>query len=464
MATAEKSGPLKYKNQSGDVTIFYPVTLKENVTGMEDIDAHLVDKNNPHQVTAEQVGADASGSAAAVQTKLDTHTANKNNPHQVTAEQIGADASGSAAAVQTKLDTHTANKNNPHQVTAEQVGADVSGSAAAVQTKLDAHAANKNNPHQVTAEQIGALSGIVPLTNGGTGATDGATGLKNLFAAGTTVLSSNQYGDTLPNASTVGQLFFKKGESVAKPVTMDSTDGRTYTCTIPGITELTAGVSFIGIPSIESTNKTVSVNVNGLGKKLIRRRVSNRSGLSTIGGSNNWLTSGSPLEFIYNGTCWLVADMTEPHAEDLMGSVPIANGGTGASDGATGLANLFAAGSTVLSSNQYGDTLPDAGTAGRLFFKKGNAAAAKSIKVSETISSTGWSNKTYTINNSNITATNVIELLPRENNGTTQAQMEVLSGAMIIGGTQAVGSIQLVALGDVPTIDIPVTLIIRSDL
>ena len=398
MATAEKSGPLKYKNQNGDVTIFYPVTLKENVTGMEGIDAHLVDKNNPHQVTAEQVGADASGSAAAVQTKLDTHTA------------------------------------------------------------------NRNNPHQVTAEQIGALSGIVSLTNGGTGATDGATGLKNLFAAGTTVLSSNQYGDTLPDASTVGQLFFKKGESVAKPVTMDSTDGRTYTCTISGITELTAGVSFIGIPSIESTNKTVSINVNGLGKKLIRRRVSNRSGLSAIGGSNNWLTAGSPLEFIYNGTCWLVADMTEPHAEDLMGSVPIANGGTGASDGATGLANLFAAGSTVLSSNQYGDTLPDAGTAGRLFFKKGNAAAAKSIKVSETISSTGWSNKIYTINNSNITATNVIELLPRENNGTTQAQMEVLSGAMIIGGTQAVGSIQLVALGDVPTIDIPVTLIIRSDL
>ena len=398
MATAEKSGPLKYKNQSGDVTIFYPVTLKENVTGMEGIDAHLVDRNNPHQVTAEQIGADASGSAAAVQTKLDAHTA------------------------------------------------------------------NKNNPHQVTAEQIGALSGIVPLTNGGTGATDGATGLKNLFAAGTTVLSSNQYGDTLPDTSTVGQLFFKKGESVAKPATMDSTDGRTYTCTVPGITELTAGVSFIGIPSIESTNKTVSINVNGLGKKLIRRRVSNRSGLSAIGGSNNWLTSGSPLEFIYNGTCWLVADMTEPHAEDLMGSVPIANGGTGASDGATGLANLFAAGSTVLSSNQYGDTLPDAGTAGRLFFKKGNAAAAKSIKVSETISSTGWSNKIYTINNSNITATNVIELLPRENNGTTQAQMEVLSGAMIIGGTQAVGSIQLVALGDVPTIDIPVTLIIRSDL
>ncbi len=50
--------------------------------------------------------------------------------------------------------------------------------------------------------------------------------------------------------------------------------------------------------------------------------------------------------------------------------VPIANGGTNASNGATGLANLFASGATVLSSHQYGDTLPEAGIVGRIFFKK----------------------------------------------------------------------------------------------
>lgn len=50
--------------------------------------------------------------------------------------------------------------------------------------------------------------------------------------------------------------------------------------------------------------------------------------------------------------------------------IPIANGGTNASDGATGLANLFASGATVLSSNQYGDELPAAGTVGRIFFKR----------------------------------------------------------------------------------------------
>ena len=53
-----------------------------------------------------------------------------------------------------------------------------------------------------------------------------------------------------------------------------------------------------------------------------------------------------------------------------MGSVPITKGGTGATDGSTGLANLLAAGNMVLSTHQYGDTLPAAGTPGRLFFKK----------------------------------------------------------------------------------------------
>ena len=92
-------------------------------------------------------------------------------------------------------------------------------------------------------------------------------------------------------------------------------------------------------------------------------------------------------------------------------------------------------------------------------------SAGLSTKVNTTLSASGWSTeKKYTVSNANIAATSAVELLPRENNGITQAQMEALSGAMIVGGTQAAGSIQLVALGDKPTTDIPVTLIIRRDL
>lgn len=92
-------------------------------------------------------------------------------------------------------------------------------------------------------------------------------------------------------------------------------------------------------------------------------------------------------------------------------------------------------------------------------------SAGLSTKVNTTLYASSWSTaKKYTVSNANITATSAVELLPRENNGITQAQLEALSGAMIVGGTQAAGSIQLVALGDKPTTDIPVTLIIRRDL
>lgn len=92
-------------------------------------------------------------------------------------------------------------------------------------------------------------------------------------------------------------------------------------------------------------------------------------------------------------------------------------------------------------------------------------SAGRSTKVNATLYASYWTTaKKYTISYADITATSAVELLPMENNGITQAQLEALSGAMIVGGTQAAGSIQLVALGDKPTTDIPVTLIIRRDL
>ena len=54
------------------------------------------------------------------------------------------------------------------------------------------------------------LYGAVPLESGGTNATNGADGLKNLFGAGATVLSPHQYGDELPEAGIPGRIFFLK--------------------------------------------------------------------------------------------------------------------------------------------------------------------------------------------------------------------------------------------------------------
>ncbi len=65
---------------------------------------------------------------------------------------------------------------------------------------------NQNN----SIKQINKSNIVFDIANGGTGATNGADGLANLFAEGDTILSSHQYGNELPVAGKVGRIYFKK--------------------------------------------------------------------------------------------------------------------------------------------------------------------------------------------------------------------------------------------------------------
>lgn len=101
-------------------------------TGIGDNDAnlasHLADKNNPHKVTAAQVGLDKVDNVKqASKVEFDSHAGDISNPHKVTATQVGAyskDESDQKLATQKQaIDSHINNKSNPHAVTASQVGA-----------------------------------------------------------------------------------------------------------------------------------------------------------------------------------------------------------------------------------------------------------------------------------------------------------------------------------------------------
>jgi hypothetical protein len=210
-------------------------------TGNSGLAAHLADFNNPHRVTATQVGlgnvqnygmaqnADAQTGSSSIlymspattlveiQTfalaPLNAHISNTNNPHNTTAAQVGlgsvnnfgwastSDAQGgtatngymnaalTAAAITTQaltpLNAHIANLNNPHDVTATQVGlgnvqnypmatlaqaqagtdnasymtpylvSQLLGGTSGIAGQLEAHIDNFNNPHQTTATQVG---------------------------------------------------------------------------------------------------------------------------------------------------------------------------------------------------------------------------------------------------------------------------------------------------------------------
>ena len=106
--------------------------------------------------------------------------------------------------------------------------------------------------------------------------------------------------------------------------------GSVYTATVEGIVSLSAGVSFVMIPHVESTTSSPKLNVNSLGEKLIRRRISNCTGaFYNASAPSDWLTAGKPITMTYDGEYW-IADLPAPNANDIVGTVSIESGGTGA--------------------------------------------------------------------------------------------------------------------------------------
>ena len=125
---------------------------------------------------------------------------------------------------------------------------------------------------------------------------------------------------------------------VSKAITTSGT-GEAYIATVPGITELASGISFTMIPHVVSASKIPTLNVNGLGAKAIRRRVSNSTMTTTFAPFANWLGANRPVRMFYDGTFW-IADFTVPNALDLYGTVEIEHGGTGGNTVAKARANL----------------------------------------------------------------------------------------------------------------------------
>lgn len=103
--------------------------------------------------------------------------------------------------------------------------------------------------------------------------------------------------------------------------TAESTDGVAYTATVSGIDSLTIGASFIMIPNKASTSKAPTLNVNGLGAKPIRRRLSSLTTSLQQGYSTNWIALNKPLTVVYDGTAWVIEGLTKTDGTDVYGAV-----------------------------------------------------------------------------------------------------------------------------------------------
>ena len=177
----------------------------------------------------------------------------------------------------------------------------------------------------------------------------------------------------------LGHAFSKIKTFITTRTVTTAGTGAAYTATVKGITVLTAGATFMMIPHTVSTSKTPTLNVNGLGAKTLRRRLSNSTISTVAAASENWLGANKPVRVIYDGSYW-IADFTRPNAADLYGTLAVANGGTGASTAAAALTSL--------------------------------GAQAQHSAVAVTLPASGWMNNQQTVSVSGVTADNTIIVSP----------------------------------------------------
>lgn len=163
-----------------DTTLMTPYLVAQAVaTGSsQGLAAHLLDYTNPHKVTQDQVGlgnvqnyglatvAQAQAGtdkttymtpylvsvmlASNVGGSIDAHIADHNNPHQVSAAQVGLGSVPNfpkSTAPQAIAGTDDASLMTPYMV-AQAI-------AVGVPQSLSAHLADTQNPHQVSASQVG---------------------------------------------------------------------------------------------------------------------------------------------------------------------------------------------------------------------------------------------------------------------------------------------------------------------
>ena len=120
-----------------------------------------------------------------------------------------------------------------------------------------------------------------------------------------------------------------EGTELALPIAAaESTDGVTYTATVPNMTELETGKTITIIPNLTSASTTPKLNVNALGEKNIRMQWALMTSATSAFPNENSIQSGYPITLMYNGSAW-VLNTNRAESQSFIGSLSIAKGGTG---------------------------------------------------------------------------------------------------------------------------------------
>lgn len=137
-----------------------------------------------------------------------------------------------------------------------------------------------------------------------------------------------------------GIAFFKELLNGVDIITATG-NGNAYAATLPGVKELKRGMIITIIPDTTSASTIPSLNVNGLGDKNIKQRLSYNTSVTAEAATESWMIANKPVTLMFDGTQW-VTITGRPSATALHGTVPIESGGTGADTADAALKKLGA--------------------------------------------------------------------------------------------------------------------------
>jgi uncharacterized protein (TIGR02145 family) len=206
-------------------------------------------------------------------------------------------------------------------------------------------------PVSSTTNLASSVTGTLPIANGGTGATTAAAGLTNLGAAPiasptfTGSVTAPIYAST-PQALTDGPT-----------IVWDPSLGLNASVTLGGnrilsfsTTPLAGAYGTVVLTQDATGNRTITLpSINGVANKVLGSASTSTVALSTAANAKdilNFYFDGTTCYWNIGqgyGTAAVPVSSTTNLASSVTGTLPIANGGTGATTAAVGLTNLGAA-------------------------------------------------------------------------------------------------------------------------
>ena len=105
-----------------------------------------------------------------------------------------------------------------------------------------------------------------------------------------------------------------------------SEDGIAYSATVPGVTELYTGLEITIIPKVVSASTAITLDVNGLGAKMVRLPLSTNTAMLVQPDTETYFVDNRPVKLMYDPEyagkgAWVAVDKQRQNAQDLYGSV-----------------------------------------------------------------------------------------------------------------------------------------------